>query len=117
MSFLIPGKGLTKIGNDQKGTPILTEFNIKNQLIGFYGSFNDQFITSLGFLTHDPNCVRIPPPEPEIEEEVIVKESLEVTSTEPSAVEEEGSSTGMLIVIIVVVLILVAVVVGVQFYR
>ena len=110
ISLLIPSNGLTKIGSDQKGTPILTEFNIKNQLIGFYGSYNDQYITSLGFLTHDPNCVRIPPPEPEIEEEIIVEE-VTVTAEPPSA-EEEGSSTGMIVVIIVMLLLVVGVVVG-----
>ena len=110
ISLLIPSNGLTKIGSDQKGTPILTEFNIKNQLIGFYGSYNDQYITSLGFLTHDPKCVRIPPPEPEIEEEIIVEE---VTVTaEPPAAEEEGSSTGMIVVIIVMLLLVIGIVVG-----
>ena len=107
ISLLIPGQGLTKIGSDLKGTPILTEFNIKNQLIGFYGSYNDQFITSLGFLSHDPNCVRIPPPEPEIVEEIIVETNTEVTSAPPAA-EEEGSSMGMLIIIIVVAILLIA---------
>ena len=108
---MIPSNGLTKIGSDQKGTPILTEFNIKNQLIGFYGSYNDQYITSLGFLTHDPNCIRIPPPEPEIEEEEIIEEEVTVVAEPPSA-EEGGSSMGMIIVIVVVLLLVVGIVVG-----
>lgn len=52
---------------NNKGTTYLDEFSPGEKVIGFYGSYNDKEITSLGFLTHDPECIAIPEPEPEPE--------------------------------------------------
>ena len=47
-------------------------FSPAEQLIGFYGSYNGDIITSLGFLTNDPTCIPIPDPEPEPEIEIVI---------------------------------------------
>ena len=56
------------------GVPSLYDFNPTSQFIGFFGTKTADKITSLGFLTHDPECVYVAPPEPEPEpviEEII----------------------------------------------
>ena len=58
------GKRNYDIGN-LKGTPVTQNFDLTSQLIGFYGSTNEaKDINSIGFLTHDPLCVYVPPPPP-----------------------------------------------------
>jgi hypothetical protein len=42
-----------------EGTPILTYFNKNQRMIGFYGTVGANFITSIGFVMHDPECVAI----------------------------------------------------------
>ena len=76
-------------------------------MIGFYGSYNDQFITSLGFLTHNPACVPLPEPEPEPEP---VEEELEV-SEEPIKVEDDdgGADAGMIVGIVLSLIVLIAI--------
>lgn len=53
--------GVSDIGS-LRGTPVLFEFGSSQLPIGFYGTYTDAGVTSLGFLTHDPNCVRYVPP-------------------------------------------------------
>ena len=60
-----------------KGTPILTTFSSSEVLIGFYGTYTEELITSLGFLVHDPTCVPYVEPEPEPEPETDDKEKPE----------------------------------------
>lgn len=53
---LISVVAVTDIGS-LRGTPILFEFSPNNLPVGFYGTYNVAGITSLGFLTYDPDCV------------------------------------------------------------
>ena len=49
-------KGLATIGSIPRQAE-LEYFNQNRQLIGFYGTKTETGqVTSLGFLTHDPNC-------------------------------------------------------------
>ena len=53
---LLSGAGITDIGTLNGSNAVLEDFGITTVLIGFYGSHNGEFIDSLGFITHDPNC-------------------------------------------------------------
>ena len=63
--------GVSDIGS-LRGTPALEEFSPSELPIGFYGTYNEAGITSLGFLVHDPACINTassddnnkPPPTP-----------------------------------------------------
>ena len=46
-------------------------------MIGFYGTYTEDAITSLGFLVHDPACVPYVEPEPEPEPEIDPNEKSE----------------------------------------
>ena len=82
--------------NGDKGTTYLDEFSPGEQLIGFYGSYTDTEITSLGFLTHDPTCIAIP--EAIIEKEVIEETTVELEVTvENVELDDEGPSMGIII--------------------
>ena len=115
-----------------RGTPVLENFSPTEVPIGFYGSYTDNGITSLGFLTHDPNCSLIdseddlPPierpdwdgiPEEEVEEpdnkDELIVDILTPPDTDTSDQSdgEGGSPVGMIIGIIVGVLALAAIIV------
>lgn len=68
---LLSAQGVSDIGS-LRGTPVLEEFSTNELPIGFYGTYNEAGITSLGFLVHDPACINtkapvieeVPEPEP-----------------------------------------------------
>ena len=99
-----------------RGTPVLFEFGPNELPIGFYGTYTDSGITSLGFLTHDPDCVRyVPPaPEPEPEPEIWVPEP------EPDpivVIEEETDPTPIVLGILIPLILIGAGVAGFLLWR
>ena len=48
--------GVTDLGGPPDVKAEIVNFDERNQLIGFYGTYSQQYITSLGFLQHDPTC-------------------------------------------------------------
>lgn len=83
-----------------KGTPTVVTFGPTTLPIGFYGTYGEVGITSLGILTHDPACTAImPPPEPEPEKKP------EKVHWKPMAKKEEEESGGGSSVIAVAVII------------
>ena len=101
---------------NNKGTTYLDEFSPGEKVIGFYGSYNDKEITSLGFLTHDPECIRIPEPEPEPE----VIPEIEVELDVVAEVQEETSGMGIGIILGAVgagLVVIILVVVGLLCWR
>ena len=82
------------IGSFGKGdAPTLEEFTGRDQLIGFYGSYTDDKVTSLGFLTHDPRCVAEEDPEPNPD----VTPGTGGTETESGDADGEGDGSGTVI--------------------
>lgn len=63
------------LGSLTKGDPpVLEEFSGTDQLIGFYGSYTQEIITSIGFITHDPTCEEeVVEEKPEIDDEENIK--------------------------------------------
>ena len=109
--------GVSDIGN-LRGTPILEEFGPNDVPIGFYGSYNDAGITSLGFLTHDPDCEAYFPPviEPEPEPEPVIW----VPEPEPEVVtaeDEGGSAAGIVLGILIPLILIAAALVGFLLWR
>ena len=103
---LLSALGAVDIGSINKGTTHLDKLSPKDLLIGFYGSYNDEYITSLGFLTHDPSC--IPLPEPELKPEVEEKEQEEKLEVAIPVEPEEGGLGAAAIVGIIISLLIVA---------
>jgi len=101
--------GPTDIGS-LRGTPVLYEFGPKTQPIGFYGTYTNAGITSLGFLTHDPDCIRFVPPVPEPEPEPVIW--VPVIPKVVIVEEEEEGSSGAIIAGILVPLLLIGAGVG-----
>ena len=101
-------EGPADFGSLSKGIPILETFEPTEQLIGFYGSYNGDIITSLGFLTNDPTCIPIPDPEPEVEVEIIEIILKEVTMEDGDG----GLGIGMILGIVFGVLALIGLGVG-----
>jgi len=60
----------------------LEDFSQTELPIGFYGTYNEAGITSLGFLVHDPACINTQAPvieeykEPEPVKPVVIPEAL-----------------------------------------
>ena len=48
--------GVTDLGGPPDIKAEIVNFDERNQLIGFFGTYSRWYITSLGFLMHDPNC-------------------------------------------------------------
>ena len=48
--------GVTDLGGPLDVKAEIVNFDERNQLIGFFGTYSRWYITSLGFLMHDPNC-------------------------------------------------------------
>ena len=48
--------GVTDLGGPPDVKAEIVNFDERNQLIGFFGTYSRWYITSLGFLMHDPNC-------------------------------------------------------------
>ena len=98
--------------------PVLETFDLESQFIGFYGSYDEDHITSLGFLTHDPACNLTDPVEEEEttenEEEVLdetepVEEVAMVTDNEE---DDGGSNTAVIIVIVLLCPLIIGLAVG-----
>jgi len=80
--------------------------------IGFYGSYTEAGITSLGFLTHDPSCVKEVVEEPEPEPEVPIEPVIEIIETEESTDDESSSSLGLILGISLGLAVLIGLIVG-----
>ena len=48
--------GVTDLGGPPDIKAEIVNFDELNQIIGFFGSYSQSYITSLGFLTHNPSC-------------------------------------------------------------
>lgn len=101
----------TDIGS-LRGTPILEEFSPQSMPIGFYGSYTEAGITSLGFLTHDPSCVKEVVDEPEPEPVVPVAPVIEIIEIEESPAEESSGSLGLILGISLGLAVVIGLIVG-----
>ena len=100
---LLSISGPADFGSLTKGDPpVLESFLPTEQFIGFYGSFNGEYITSLGFLTNDPTCIPIPDPEPEPEVVEVVEVVLENVDTDDGSLGA-GGIVGIILAILVVI--------------
>ena len=91
-----------------RGTPVLQTFTPNAQFVGMYGTyFEGGFITSLGFLTYDPECTAGPVIQAETKDPNSLNDKPTVTVTDQSAdVAEEGMDITLIIGVIVGVVLL-----------
>ena len=86
-----------------------------------YGNYDAQGLTMLGFITHDPSCVKSGPPRyvpSDGASETVTENQSSAKKTEEAEEEEASGGTGIIIGAVVGVLVLAGLaVVGVMFWR
>ena len=88
----------------------IVNFDERNQLIGFFGTYSRWYITSLGFLMHDPICAAYSP------DSSIETANLGASGVKSSSSDDDSVDVGVIVGPIIGILVLAGGGVGAFFF-